>query len=71
MASVGIHAGDPEHHGRDLTSLGMDERLREDLRLRVRPGWLYGPVFGDELTRIRGAVDEHRAREDELLDLEA
>src|SRR5581483_8657252 len=71
VAEIVIDAGYAEQHGRDIAALLADDLLRADLRFRIGPGRLQWPVFIDELSRLGGAMHEHRAREHELLDHEA
>ena len=60
-----------QEHERDATVPLAQQRFRAHLRLRIGPGRLYGRVFADPRVRpVRRLMDEHRARINELLDLE-
>ena len=69
MREVVIDAGDAQEHGPDVAPLVMDELFGPHFRLGVGPRGLDRRIFRDELARLDRTVDEHRAREDELLDL--
>ena len=69
MPAVVVHAGDAQKHGGYCASLVQDDFLSSDFRLRICPRGFDRRVFGEELARRSWPVDEHRAREDELLDL--
>ena len=70
VTAVVVDAGDPEHHDRDIASFFAHDLLGAYLRGGVCPGGLDRPVLVDEQTRLRRSMDQHCAREDELLDLE-
>ena len=67
-AALVVDAGRPQDHDGDQTVLGPNQLFRLDLRLRVGPLGFERPVLGDRPSRLRGGVNEHRAREHELLD---
>ena len=71
MTSIVIDTSNAQEHDRDTVTLGANQLLCAHLRLRVRPGRLQRPVFVDELAGFTGAMYEHCAGEDELLNGEA
>src|SRR5680860_1349579 len=70
VTAVVIDTRDPQQHGRDVAPPVADHLLRLHLGRRVRPARLDRRVLVDELAGLGGPVHEHRAGEDELLDLE-
>jgi hypothetical protein len=69
VTEIVVDAGDAQQHGRNVAALVTNELLGPDLRCRIRPGRLDRPILVDELAGLGRPVHEHRAREDELLDL--
>ncbi len=70
LAIVGVHAGDAKDQCRNIAAFLMNDSLRINLRLRIGPGRLQWRVLIDYLPRRRWRMDQHRARINELLDLE-
>ena len=65
-----VEAGEAEDGERDGAVMVPDDLLRRRLGLRVGPFGMEWPVLVDRLARRAGLLDQHRARIDELLDLE-
>ena len=65
-----VDAGEAQQHVGDLPVLGADHLLGRRLRFRIGPAGLDRLTLVDALARLAGRVHEHRARIDELLDLE-
>ena len=70
MAAVVVDAGDAQEHERHIASVGAEELLRPDLRLRVGPRRRERRLLADSLPRLRRCLHQHRARKHELLDVE-
>ena len=69
VAVVVVDPRKAEEDDWDRASLGAEERFSLDLRVRVVPPRVHRGLLGDVLSGDGQGVDEHGAREDELLDL--
>ncbi len=67
---VVIEAGEVQEKDRDLAAMGADDLLGLRLGDRIGPFRFDGRILADRLARLSRAMDQHRARIDEPLDLE-
>jgi hypothetical protein len=70
VAQIVVDAGEPSDRDGNVAVLLTDKRLGLDLRQWIWPARVEWRIFADSLARVRGRVHEHRARKNELLDLE-